>query len=115
MFIVYLSLVIVIFSLAYLAFRALKTYKDMKPALKSLNETSVRLQGRMELLKEETAHLTQTQQAITDDIQLKKESVQYTMDSVKAVPASFKQVWYAVKGMNVKNPAVSAKKRSGLK
>ena len=107
MIIVYLSIAVVIAALVYLAAAAVKTFKDMKPALERMNEISVRIQGKMDLIKEETNQLNAVQKEITEDIEFKKESVQYTVDTVKAVPESCKQIWQAVRGKAVRHPSVS--------
>jgi uncharacterized protein YoxC len=106
MIIVYASIILVAGSLIYLAISAVKTYKDTKPALASLSETAGRMQAKTQLIKTETDKLTETQQEIAEDMEYKKEVVQYTMDSAKASPESFKQIWKAVKGKKKRHPSV---------
>ncbi|MFP3510903.1 hypothetical protein SB775_14815 [Peribacillus sp. SIMBA_075] len=39
-----------------------------------------------------------TQQEITEDVQYKKEAVQYTVDAAKKTPEPFKNIWFTIKG-----------------
>jgi uncharacterized protein YoxC len=94
---VYISLVIVIGALVYLAIAAYKTYKETKPAMKQLQDTTTRMQAEMIRVKDETDQLTAKQQEITDDMQYKKQAVMYTVESAKEASQSIKQIWEVVK------------------
>ncbi|MDQ0219700.1 DUF948 domain-containing protein [Peribacillus cavernae] len=98
MIIVYLSIALVVGSLIYLAFYAVKTFKDTKPVMNRITKTTAMIQAKTEQLKSETDKLTVTQQEFTSDVQYKKDAVKGTFETVKQTPKPFKEIWQAVKG-----------------
>ncbi|MFJ7510542.1 DUF948 domain-containing protein [Peribacillus simplex] len=98
MVIVYISLALFIGSIIYLAFFAFKTFKDSKPTIDNVKETVTRIQAKTDQIKSETDQLAMTQHEITEDVQYKKEAVQYTVDSAKEMPEPFKNIWFSIIG-----------------
>ncbi|MFS0636446.1 DUF948 domain-containing protein [Mesobacillus foraminis] len=92
MIIVYLSLAVIIGSLAYLGFAVFKTIKASKPAMDSLNETAQRMQVKADTIKTETDKLKDNQQEIMADIEDKKKAVNSAVFAVKQTPVMFKQL-----------------------
>ncbi|MGB8460264.1 MAG: hypothetical protein WCE31_01080, partial [Priestia megaterium] len=78
MIIVYISLAVVLASLAYLIYAGVSFNKKIKPTVNSVNATSQHLQNETDHIKEKTNHLKVTQAAIKTDVQYKKDSVKYT-------------------------------------
>lgn len=112
MIIVYLSIALAVGSLIYLAFSAVKTFKDTKPVMNRITKTTAMIQAKTEQVKTETDKLTLTQQEITSDVQYKKDAVQGTIETVKQTPQRFKEVWQALKGEKSTNN-VSKRRKAG--
>lgn len=112
MIIVYLSIALVVGSLIYLTFSAVKTFKVTKPVMNRITKTTAMIQAKTEQVKTETDKLTLTQQEITSDVQYKKDTVQGTIESVKRTPQRFKEVWLALKGEK-NTDKVSKRRRAG--
>lgn len=98
MIIVYLSIALVVGSLIYLTFSAVKTFKDTKPVMNRITKTSAMIQAKTEQVKTETDKLALTQMEITSDVQYKKNAVQGTIDTMKETQQRFKEVWQTLKG-----------------
>jgi uncharacterized protein YoxC len=98
MIIVYLSIALVIGAIIYLSIYAVKTFKDTKPVMNRITETTARIQAKSEQITMETDKLSVTQQGIASDVQFKKNAVQETIDTVKETPQRFKQLWDTIKG-----------------
>jgi uncharacterized protein YoxC len=92
MWIVYISIAIVVISLAYLGFVAFKSFKAAKPAINELNETIARVQRKADTLKVETTALTENQQELMADIDHKKQAVTFTVDAAKRTLATSKKL-----------------------
>ncbi|WP_059170348.1 DUF948 domain-containing protein [Bacillus sp. FJAT-27445] len=92
MWIVYMSIAVILLSLAYLGYFAFKTFKEAKPAINRLNETVARVQRQADTLKVESSKLADSQHEITADIEYKKQAVSYTVDSAKSTFASLKKL-----------------------
>lgn len=93
MIIVYLSIGLFVISLIYLGYTAFKTFKDMKPDIKRVQDTTVRIQKKADKIKVEMNQLTQTQREIQTDIEKKKQTVNEIVESAKETPRLLKQVW----------------------
>ncbi|MFC3885722.1 DUF948 domain-containing protein [Bacillus songklensis] len=93
MIIVYLSIGLFVISLIYLGVAAFKTVEDMKPDLKRVQETTVRIQQKADTIKMEMNKLAQTQQEIMADIEEKKQTVNKIVQSAKQTPKLLKEVW----------------------
>ncbi|MEY8734949.1 DUF948 domain-containing protein [Peribacillus frigoritolerans] len=98
MIIVYISLALFIGSIIYLALFAFKTFKDSKPTIENVTQTVTRIQAKTDQIKSETDQLAMTQQGITEDVEYKKEAVQYTVKAAKEIPEPFKNIWFSIKG-----------------
>jgi uncharacterized protein YoxC len=95
LFIVYISIAVIIASLAYLGFVAFKTFKKAKPTIESLQQTATRVQAKTNAIKEETDLLTVHQQQLMTDFEQKKKAVNTVVFSVKQVPVVFKHALVA--------------------
>jgi uncharacterized protein YoxC len=91
MWIVYLSIAIVLVALIMLAVSAMKTFKDTKPAIASINQTVNNIQADMDRVTAETDQLQTTQGEIQADIQKKKSSIMYTVNEAKRTPKVAKE------------------------
>ncbi|WP_043932735.1 DUF948 domain-containing protein [Bacillus sp. EB01] len=92
MFIVYVSIAIFLAAICYLGFSAFKTLKASKPAINQLNETIARIQRKVDTIRVETTYLTESQQEIKEDIDYKKEAIQFTTDAGKRTLNTFKKL-----------------------
>lgn len=95
MVIVYISIAVIIASLAYLGFVAFKTFKAAKPTIESLRQTATRVQAKTNAIKEETDQLTVHQQQLMTDFEQKKKAVNTVVSSVKQTPVVFKHALIA--------------------
>ncbi|RSD23278.1 DUF948 domain-containing protein [Mesobacillus subterraneus] len=95
MIIVYISIAVIVASLAYLGFVAFKAYKDAKPTIDSLQETATRVQAKTDAIKEETDLLKFKQQKLMTDFDKKKKAVNTVVFSVKQTPVEFKNALVA--------------------
>ena len=95
MIIVYISIAVIVASLAYLGFVAFKTFKKAKPLIESLQETAARVQVKTNAIKHETDKLTIHQQQLMSDFEKKKKAVNTVVFSVKQTPAVFKNALVA--------------------
>jgi uncharacterized protein YoxC len=95
MIIVYISIAVIVASLAYLGFVAFKTFKESKPTIESLQETATRVQAKTDAIKEETDLLTFKQQKLMTDFEKKKKAVNTVVFSVKQTPVVFKNALVA--------------------
>ncbi|WP_180955091.1 DUF948 domain-containing protein [Peribacillus deserti] len=93
MVIVYISLAAIVLSLVFLGVYAFKTFKRVKPAINSLSETAARLQQKTDTIKVESTQLTENQQQLMTDIQVKKEAVTSTIENAKQTPKPIIQLW----------------------
>ncbi|OCA81556.1 hypothetical protein A8F94_22050 [Bacillus sp. FJAT-27225] len=92
MWIVYISIAIFVGAIGFLGYSAFKTLKASKPAIDQLNETVARLQRKVDTIKVETTQLTENQQEIMEDIDYKKEAIQYTTEAGKQTVANVKKL-----------------------
>lgn len=90
MIIVYISIAVIVASLAYLGFVAFKTFKAAKPQIESLQATATRVQAKTNAIKHETDKLTVHQQQLKSDFEEKKKAVNTVVFSVKQTPAILK-------------------------
>ena len=90
MIIVYISLAVIVASLAYLGYVAFKAYKAAKPSIEDMQETATRVQAKTDAIKEETDKLTFKQQKLMTDFEKKKKAVNTVVFSVKQTPIEFK-------------------------
>jgi uncharacterized protein YoxC len=90
MIIVWISIAVIVASLAYLGFVAFKTFKAAKPTIESLQATATRVQAKTNAIKHETDKLTVHQQQLMTDFEEKKKAVNTVIFSVKQTPAVFK-------------------------
>ncbi|WP_180954099.1 DUF948 domain-containing protein [Bacillus sp. M6-12] len=97
MIIVYLSILIVVGSLVYLAISAVKTFKATKPILQDVTDTTARIQAKTDSIMQEKDRLLQNQQQITEDIQQKKDVVMGAVEKAKETPKPLKQFWKEAK------------------
>ncbi|WP_051348537.1 DUF948 domain-containing protein [Peribacillus kribbensis] len=97
MIIVYISLAVIVLSLVYLGVYAFKTFKAVKPAIDNMSNTAARLQQKTDTIKVETNQLTEHQQQLMTDIQVKKEAVNLTIQSAKDTPKPLIQLWKRLK------------------
>ncbi|RFU63830.1 DUF948 domain-containing protein [Peribacillus glennii] len=112
MIIVYLSIVLVVGSLIYLAISAVKIFKDTKPVMNRITKTTAMIQAKTEQVKTETDKLALTQKEITSDVQFKKDAIQQTINNVKQTPKAFMDIWHTFKEKkNVKR--LSSGRRAG--
>jgi len=95
MIIVYISIAVIVASLAYLGFVAFKTFKAAKPKIESLQETASRVQVKTNAIKHETDKLTIHQQQLMTDFEEKKKAVNTVVFSVKQTPVVFKNALVA--------------------
>lgn len=95
MVIVYISIAVIVASLAYLGFVAFKTFKAAKPKIESLQETATRVQVKTNAIKHETDKLTIHQQQLMTDFEEKKKAVNTVVFSVKQTPVVFKNALVA--------------------
>lgn len=95
MIIVYISIAVIVASLAYLGFVAFKTFKAAKPKIESLQETATRVQVKTNAIKHETDKLTIHQQQLMTDFEEKKKAVNTVVFSVKQTPVVFKNALVA--------------------
>lgn len=95
MIIVYISIAVIVASLAYLGFVAFKTFKAAKPKIESLQETATRVQVKTNAIKHETDKLTIHQQQLMTDFEEKKKVVNTVVFSVKQTPVVFKNALVA--------------------
>ncbi|MBM7693614.1 uncharacterized protein YoxC [Peribacillus deserti] len=109
MVIVYISLAVILLSLVFLGVYAFKTFKSVKPAINSLSETAARLQQKTDTIKVESTQLTENQQQIMTDIQVKKEAVTLTIENAKQTPKPIIQLWKKFK------PAAESKNKQNSK
>jgi uncharacterized protein YoxC len=95
MIIVYISIAVIVASLAYLGFAAFKTFKAAKPKIESLQETATRVQAKTNAVKHETDKLTIHQQQLMTDFEEKKKAVNTVIFSVKQTPVVLKNALVA--------------------
>lgn len=95
MILVYISIAVIVASLAYLGFVAFKTFKAAKPSIESLQETATRMQVKTNAIKHETDKLTIHQQQLMSDFEEKKKAVNTVVFSVKQTPVVFKNALVA--------------------
>lgn len=93
MMIIYASIALFVISLIYLGYTFFKAYKDIKPNLKRVQETTERIQQKTDTISAEMNRLTQTQQEIQMDIEHKKQMVNEVVETAKQTPQLLKQVW----------------------
>ncbi|XXM72560.1 DUF948 domain-containing protein [Lysinibacillus sphaericus] len=91
MWLIYLSIAIVAVALILLAVSAMKTFKETKPAIDSINQTVSNIQADMNRVTAETEQLQTTQGEIQSDIQMKKSSIMYTVNEAKRTPKVAKE------------------------
>ncbi|CAH0344705.1 DUF948 domain-containing protein [Bacillus sp. CECT 9360] len=113
MIIVYLSIALIAGSLIYLAFYAVKTFKDTKPVMNRITKTTAMIQAKTDQIKSETDKLTMTQQEITADVQYKKDTVQGTIQAIKFAPTPFKELWMTVMGNKLIGRYLRKRKQTG--
>ncbi|WP_409297047.1 DUF948 domain-containing protein [Peribacillus sp. SCS-26] len=101
MIIVYISLAVILLSLGYLGYFAFKTFKRVKPAINDLSQTAARMQQRTDTIKVESTQLTEHQQQLMTDIQVKKEAVNSTIQKAKQTPKPVMQLWKKMKPAKV--------------
>ncbi|NHM32687.1 DUF948 domain-containing protein [Neobacillus terrae] len=109
MWIVYLSLIVIVASLAYLGWFAFKTLKAAKPTINALNHTVARVQQKTDRIKDETDKLTLNQQELMADINFKKEAVNSVVGEAKQTAFSVKKLF------KFKPMAIVARKRRSRK
>ncbi|RFU70064.1 DUF948 domain-containing protein [Peribacillus saganii] len=97
MVIVYLSVLIVVGSLVYLAISAVRTFKATKPILQDVTDTTARIQAKTDTIMQEKDRLMLNQQQFTEDIQEKKEVVMAVVEKAKETPEPIKQFWKEAK------------------
>ncbi|WP_347552227.1 DUF948 domain-containing protein [Pseudalkalibacillus hwajinpoensis] len=102
MIIVYASISIIVLSLAYLGYIAVKNLKETKQSINDLSETAARFQEKVDQINTETNQLTETTTQISEGIQTKKETVQGVIQTAKATPAPFKRLISSIN--NTPNP-----------
>ncbi|PFG03178.1 DUF948 domain-containing protein [Bacillus sp. es.036] len=102
MVIVYISIGIVVLSIIYLGYIAVKNMKETKKSLTDLSETAARFQEKVDQINEETTKLTTTAASISEGIQTKKETVQSVIQTAKSSPEPFKNLVSSIK--NTPNP-----------
>lgn len=94
MMIVYISLALALLALIYLAVSAWRTFKALKPSLKSLSKTTADLQTKMEGITKETAQMQQHAANIQHDVQTRKQTIQDVILNVKWSFADLKTLWH---------------------
>ncbi|WP_159781199.1 DUF948 domain-containing protein [Bacillus sp. N1-1] len=102
MVIVYISIAIVVLSIIYLGYIAVKNMKETKKSLTALSETAARFQDKVDRINDETSKLTTTTASISEGIQTKKETVQGVIQTAKSSPEPFKKLVSSIK--NTPNP-----------
>jgi uncharacterized protein YoxC len=102
MVIVYISIAIVVLSIIYLGYIAVKNMKETKKSLTALSETAARFQEKVDQINDETTKLTTTTASISEGIQTKKETVQGVIQTAKSSPEPFKKLVSSIK--NTPNP-----------
>ncbi|MGE7216296.1 DUF948 domain-containing protein [Priestia koreensis] len=93
MIIVYISIAVIVFAIIYLGIVAVKSLKELKPTLNHLNETSARMQAKVDAIKNETNQLSVTTSKIQQDVAYKKETFQGIITSSKETPKLMKKIW----------------------
>ncbi|RPK14638.1 DUF948 domain-containing protein [Priestia endophytica] len=91
--ILYASIALLVVSIIYLGYTAIKAMKNIKPKVNELNATAERVNERMNGIKTETAVLNDTKDKISEDIQYKKESVNKIIGGAKETLTLLKRVW----------------------
>ena len=95
MIIVWISVGLIVASLVFLGIFAVKTMKESKPVMTKMNATITRIQQQTDTNKMQTDHLSATQAKITEDIEYKKQAVNYPVNEAKQIVPRLKTLWAA--------------------
>ncbi|WP_170289374.1 DUF948 domain-containing protein [Metabacillus lacus] len=93
MIIVYLSIALVVGSLIFMGIYAFKTYKQVKPTVNRIINTTTRMKESTDTIKAKANVLAANQQQLIEDIDVKKEKVNFTVKTAKQTPKTLKQFW----------------------
>ena len=93
MIIVWISVAIIVGSLIYLGISSFQTFKDTKPTITEIQASVTRIQQQTDTIKHETNRLTETQQAIMNDVEYKKSAINYPVNQAKNILPSAKKLW----------------------
>ncbi|MBP1080297.1 MULTISPECIES: DUF948 domain-containing protein [Bacillus] len=92
MTIVYVSAALIIISLVYLGVSGVKAKKEINTSLNKVQASVGQLQNNIEEIKNEANRLSDAQQKIQLDINLKKEKVNDTVDACKDLGTTFQKL-----------------------
>ncbi|WP_455660883.1 DUF948 domain-containing protein [Pradoshia sp.] len=95
MIIVWISVGLIVASLVFFGIFAVRTMKESKPVITKMNATVTRIKQQTETIKTQTNHLTATQAKITEDIEYKKQAINYPVNEAKQIVPRLKTLWAA--------------------
>ena len=102
MILIYGSTVLVVMALIYLAYTAFRTFQNMKPDLKRMDEVTARIQQKADVISGEVNMLTKKQQEIQMNLEHQKQVTTAVVEAAKQTPLLLKEVWD--QGKDVRNP-----------
>lgn len=95
MIIVWISVGLIVASLVFLGIFAVRTMKESKPVITKMNATVTRIKQQTDTVKAQTEHLTETQTKITEDMEYKKQAINYPVNEAKQIVPRLKTLWAA--------------------
>lgn len=95
MIIVWISVALIIASLVFLGITAVRTMKEAKPVVTKMNATITRIKQQTDTIKMQTDHLTATQARMSEDMEYKKNAINYPVNEAKQIVPRLKTLWAA--------------------